>query len=130
MIVMGMQVLGMALEQALVTSPGLAQSMISLKRSLRALLGRSAVRERSGAQTCAMILLSPLRKPSLVARNKSSYLDGKSVLAVKEMVRNLPHLLLVVRHAREQLKFVACNNPFLSNVSMSLWASGDDVKLK
>jgi len=120
----------MALEQALVTSPGLAQSMISLKRSLRALLARSAVRERSGAQTCAMILLSPLRKPSLVARKKSSYLDGNPVLAVKGVVRNLAHRLLVVHHAREQVKFVACNSPFLGNLSMSRCASAVEVKVE
>src|SRR5207244_2498173 len=129
MIAMGMLELGMALALALVTLRGLAQSMISLKHSLPGLLVRSAVREHSEAQTCATILLSPLRKLSLAARKKSSYLDGSPVLAARGMVRNLAHQLLVVPHAREQAKFAACNSPFLGNSSMSQCVSAVAVKV-
>src|SRR5438045_1460270 len=110
MIVMGMLELGMALALALVTLLGLALSMISLKRSLPALLARSAVREHSEAQTCATILQSLLRKRSLVARKKSSYLDGSPALVVREMVHNPALQPLVVPRAREQAKFAVCNS--------------------
>src|SRR5260370_29193187 len=105
MIVMGTQELGMSLGLALVTSRDLAQSMISLKRSLPELLARSAVREHSVAQTCATILLLLLRKLSLVARKKLSYLAGSRALAVKGMARNLAHQQHVVLHVREQAKY-------------------------
>src|SRR6516162_1595408 len=123
MIDMGMQELGMALELALVTLPGLGRSMISLKRSLPELLARSAAREHNEAQTCAMILLSPLKRLSLVARKKSSYLDGSPVLAAREVARSLARQLLVAHRAREQVKFAACNSPFLDNLSMLPCAS-------
>ena len=118
MTVMGMQELAMDPLQASVILRVSVRSMTSLKRSLPVPLARNAVRERNEAQTYAMISPSPSRKQSLAARKKLSYLDGRPAQAVKGMALSQAHRRLVVRHAREQAKFVVCNSPFSGNLSM------------
>src|SRR5512142_1624135 len=105
MTAMAMQELGMAPGLVLIISRDSVQSMTSLKRSLLVLRAHSAVREHNEVQTYATISPSLLRKQSLAARRKSSYLDGRPVQAVKGMELSRAHRRHVVPHAREQAKF-------------------------